>query len=30
MGYQLPEKHLLDMKLLGGKFGLTLPKDFGK
>jgi lincosamide nucleotidyltransferase A/C/D/E len=30
MGYQLPEKHLLDMELLSDKFGLALPEDFGK
>ena len=30
MGYQLPEKHLLDIKLLSKKFGLTLPQGFGK
>ena len=29
-GYQLPEKHLLDLKLLGDTFGLTIPQDFGK
>ena len=28
-GYELPEKHLLDMKLLSDKFGLALPEDFG-
>jgi lincosamide nucleotidyltransferase A/C/D/E len=30
MGYQLPEKHMLDMKLLSDKFDLTLPEDFSK
>jgi len=27
-GYPLPEKHLLDMKLLHDKFGLGLPENF--